>query len=173
MEIINNIEITNMTISDLDSIKDILLEEFDDFWNENISNPITTKNITTWTTANAQITEEYKSELENNNSKYIVAKFNDEIVGFAGIWVVIDEAHITNIVTKKSYRNNGIGNLLLENLIKMCKNYTTNISSLTLEVSENNVIAQNLYKKFNFEILGERKKYYNDESAIIMTLYFW
>lgn len=150
MEIINNIEITNMTISDLDSIKDILLEEFDDFWNYNV----------------------FKSELENNNSKYIVAKFNDEIVGFAGIWVVIDEAHITNIVTKKSYRNNGIGNLLLENLIKMCKNYTTNISSLTLEVSENNVIAQNLYKKFNFEILGERKKYYNDESAIIMTLYF-
>ena len=150
MEIINNIEITNMTISDLDSIKDILLEEFDDFWNYNV----------------------FKSELENDNSKYIVAKLDDEIVGFAGIWVVIDEAHITNIVTKKSYRNNGIGNLLLENLIKMCKNYTTNISSLTLEVSENNVIAQNLYKKFNFEILGERKKYYNDESAIIMTLYF-
>ena len=139
-----------MTILDLDSIKDTLSTDFDNFWNYNV----------------------FKSELENENSKYIVAKFNNEIIGFAGIWITIDEAHITNIVTKKAYRNQGIGSLLLKNLIEICKNLKSKISSLTLEVNEENISAQNLYKKFNFEILGKRKKYYNDKAAIIMTLYF-
>jgi len=137
-----------MTISDLNSIKDILTIEFDDFWNYNI----------------------FKSELENENSKYIVALLDNEIVGFAGIWQVLDEAHITNIVTKKTYRNQGIGSLLLKNLITICKN-SKETNSITLEVNEENIIAQELYKKFGFKILGERKKYYNNKkSAIIMTL---
>ena len=73
-----------MTISDLDNIKDILYTDFDDFWSYNI----------------------FKSELENENSKYIVAKLNSEIIGFAGIWQVIDEAHITNIAVTPEYRRN-------------------------------------------------------------------
>lgn len=147
---INNIEIQKMDLTDLDSIKDTLFTDFDDFWNYNI----------------------FKSELENENSIYVVAKFNNEIIGFAGVWITIDEAHITNIVTKKIYRNQGIASLLLKNLIELCKNLKPKISSLTLEVNEENISAQNLYKKFDFEILGKRKKYYNDKSAIIMTLYF-
>lgn len=78
----NNFEITNMNLSDLENIKDILECDFDDFWNYNI----------------------FKSELENSNSTYFVAKYNNEIVGFAGILVVLDEADITNIVVKKSFR---------------------------------------------------------------------
>lgn len=148
MEILSNVEIKNMTIKDLDLIKDILMIDFDDFWNYNV----------------------FKSELENENSQYILAKFNNEIIGFAGIWKVQNEAHITNIVTKKCYRGKGIGNLLLENLIHLCK--ILNMNFLTLEVNEDNIIAQNLYKKYNFQILGSRKKYYKDKSAIIMTLYF-
>ena len=138
-----------MTISDLDNIKDILYTDFDDFWSYNI----------------------FKSELENENSKYIVAKLNSEIIGFAGIWQVMDEAHITNIVTKKNFRNLGIGSLLLEKLINICKNQE-NINSVTLEVNEDNIIAQKLYEKFNFKNLGKRKNYYNGKAAIIMTLYF-
>lgn len=149
MEIIDNIEIKNMTVSDLDSIKDILYTDFDDFWSYNI----------------------FKSELENENSKYIVAKLNNEIIGFGGIWQVIDEAHITNIVTKKNFRNLGIGSLLLENLINICKN-SNKINSITLEVNEDNVIAQKLYEKFDFKVIGKRKNYYNGKAAIIMTLYF-
>ena len=144
----NNIVIEKMNISDLDNIKEKLLIDFEDFWNYNV----------------------FKSELENENSKYIVAKINDEIIGFAGIWQVINEAHITNIVTKKNYRNQGIGTLLLEELIKICKNLKE-IESLTLEVNEDNIIAQNLYKKFGFETLGKRKNYYKDRAAVIMTLY--
>ena len=149
MEILSNIKFENMTISDLDNIKDILYTDFDDFWSYNI----------------------FKSELENENSKYIVAKLNSEIIGFAGIWQVMDEAHITNIVTKKNFRNLGIGSLLLEKLINICKNQE-NINSVTLEVNEDNIIAQKLYEKFNFKNLGKRKNYYNGKAAIIMTLYF-
>ena len=144
----NNLEVRKLTLSDLATIKNILLSDFDDFWNYNI----------------------FASELNNENSTYIVAILNNEIVGFAGIWQVIDEAHITNIVTKKNYRGQGIGTILLENLITLCKNSTV-IKSLTLEVNEKNTIAQELYKKFDFQFLGKRKKYYNNENdAVIMTL---
>lgn len=79
---LNNISISDMTLSDLDTIKDFLEKDFDDFWNYNI----------------------FKSELENINSRYFVTKIDDEIVGFAGILIILDEADITNIVVKKSYR---------------------------------------------------------------------
>ena len=78
----NNFEIDYMCINDLEHIKDILESDFDDFWNYNV----------------------FKSELENQNSTYFVAKSNDEIVGFAGVLVVLDEADITNIVVKKDFR---------------------------------------------------------------------
>ena len=135
-----------MNIDDLNKISPVLLTEFDDFWNYNI----------------------FKSELENENSKYVVAKNNDEIVGFAGIWISIDEAHVTNIVTKKDLRKNGIGSTLLEELINLSK--TLNLVSITLEVNENNLDAIKLYEKFGFEKLGIRKKYYNNtDNALIMT----
>ena len=137
-----------MTITDLDAIKDNLYTDFDDFWSYNI----------------------FKSELENENSKYIIAIFNNEIIGFAGIWQVIDEAHITNIVIRKDFRKLGIGSLLLEKLIDICKNLES-INSITLEVNEDNITAQKLYEKFNFKVLGKRKNYYNNKAAIIMTLY--
>ncbi len=140
------IKISKMNIDDLNKISPVLLTEFDDFWNYNI----------------------FKSELENENSKYVVAKNNDEIVGFAGIWISIDEAHVTNIVTKKDLRKNGIGSTLLEELINLSK--TLNLVSITLEVNENNLDAIKLYEKFGFEKLGIRKKYYNNtDNALIMT----
>ena len=140
------IDITKMELSDLDSISDILTSEFDDFWNYNI----------------------FKNELCNENSKYLVAKQNNEIVGFAGIWIAIDEAHITNIVTKKNLRNCGIGSLLLKNLINLCTN--SNLKSITLEVNENNLPAIKLYENFGFINLGIRKNYYkNFQNAIIMS----
>ncbi len=142
-----NIKIDRMNLDDLKSIKDILSLEFDDFWNYNI----------------------LKDELESKNSKYIVVKdieSNDEIVGFAGIKIFIDEADIMNIVVKKDYRNKGIGSLILENLILLCNK--SNLKSLSLEVNEKNIPAINLYKKFGFKNIGIRKNYYKDENGIIM-----
>lgn len=142
----DNITVSIMTLSDLDSISNILTYEFDDFWNYNV----------------------FKSELENENSKYVVAKLNNEIIGFGGIWFSVDDIHITNIVVKKIYRNQKIGSLILSILIDMCKNQVQN--SITLEVNSNNIPAQKLYQKFGFKIAGIRKKYYNNtEDAIIMT----
>lgn len=140
-----NIEIKEMTITELDDIKDIFASDFDDFWNYNI----------------------LKEELESKNSKYIVAIIDRKIVGFAGIKVMLDEADIMNIVTKKDFRNKGIGNLLLENLITLSRNL--NLNTITLEVNEENMPAIRLYEKFGFRNLGVRKNYYKDKNGIIMT----
>ena len=142
------IVIEKMSTYDLENIKDILNSEFDDFWNYNI----------------------LKKELLSDDSIYLVAKnLKGLIVGFAGVQFIIDEADITNIVTRKSFRNKGIGSKLLENLIIVSKE--KNMSSITLEVNENNIYAISLYKKFNFKTTGLRKKYYNGtDNAIIMKL---
>lgn len=143
------ISIEKMQIEHYEKIKDILIEEFDDFWKPSI----------------------LKSELESENSKYIVALDNNDIVGFAGIIILPDDAEITNIVTKKNERKKGIGKLLLAKLIEMAKEYEKD--NISLEVNENNNAAIELYKKFNFEIVGCRKKYYNGkDNAIIMTKMF-
>lgn len=139
------VEIKNMTLEHLETIKDVLNSEFDDFWNYNI----------------------LKEELNSQNSCYIVAFLNNEIVGFAGIKFIANEADIMNIVTKKTFRNQGIGKLLLENLIQLAK--SLHLKSITLEVNEENAPAIHLYKKFGFEILGIRKNYYQNKNGIIMT----
>ena len=135
-----------MTIADLDAISDILFSDFDDFWN-----------VST-----------LKSELQNPNSQYIIAKLNNEIVGFGGIWKAVDDIHITDIVVKKIFRRQKIGSILLEQLISLTKQQ--NITSITLEVNSNNIPAQKLYEKFGFKRVGLRKKYYNNtDDAVIMT----
>lgn len=143
-------KIEMMSLNDLETIKDILQTEFDEFWTYEI----------------------LQQELLSNNSKYIVAKSLDNIiVGFAGIKIILDTAELMNIVTKKSFRENGIGKLMLEYLINMCKN--EKIKTLNLEVNSQNTIAINLYKKYNFKEVGLRKKYYNNTyDAILMSLNF-
>ena len=143
----DNIDISMMSVSDLELIKDYLLTDFDDFWNFNT----------------------LKNELLNPNSKYIVAKSNNKIIGFTGLWKSVDDVHITNIVTAKKYRNKNIGNLMLSKLIEMARN-EKGITSITLEVNLNNIPAQKLYEKFDFKVVGIRKKYYNNiDDAIIYT----
>lgn len=90
--------------------------------------------------------------------------------GFAGINIVLDEAHIANIVVKKSSRKIGVGSKLLEKLILKAKSCT---NSITLEVNEKNLSAISLYQKYGFQTLGKRKNYYNNTyDAYIMTKYF-
>lgn len=133
-----------MYIQDLEEIKDVLLSDFDDFWSYEV----------------------LMEELLSDSSLYIVAKKQNEIIGFAGIKIIIDEADIMNIVVKKSYRNNGIGSLLLENLILTSNK--KNLNFINLEVDCKNTIAINLYKKFGFEEISLRKNYYKNNDAIIM-----
>ncbi len=141
--------ISEMNLQDLENIKDCLLTDFDNFWSYNI----------------------LKQELENGKSKYFVVKQENEIVGFAGIMLIIDEVNIMNIVVKKDKRNLGIGSSLLEEIIRYSKIH--NATSITLEVNEKNIPAIKLYEKYGFKQVGLRKKYYNNEdNAILMDLVF-
>lgn len=109
------------------------------------------------------------SELSNPLAKYIVAKDNEsnKIVGFIGVWIIAYEGDITNIGVHPDYRRKNIASGLLNSLINLCKDL--NCSLLNLEVRRSNLIAQNLYKKFNFKEIGLRRNYYgNNEDAILM-----
>lgn len=142
-----NIIIKEMTLSDLYEISKYLTTDFDDFWNVNI----------------------LESELKNEFSKYIIAKLNDEIVGFAGVIDTVDQLEITNIVVKKNFRKKGIGSKLLENLIMLAKE--AGKEKISLEVNSTNLPAIKLYEKNGFKNVGFRKKYYNNkDNAEIMTL---
>lgn len=138
------IKIEKMNLNHLNELQEILISDFDDFWSFST----------------------LKEEVENENSSYIIGKINNEIIGFAGLKKIFDQADIMNIVIKKTYRNQGIGTLLLENLILLAKDF--NISTLFLEVNEQNKPAIHLYEKLGFEKLGVRKKYYNNNNGIIM-----
>lgn len=141
--------ISEMNLQDLENIKGCLLTDFDNFWSYNI----------------------LKQELESGKSKYFVAKQENEIVGFAGILLIIDQVNIMNIVVKKDKRNFGIGSSLLEEIIRYSKIH--NATSITLEVNEKNIPAIKLYKKYGFKQVGLRRKYYNNEdNAILMDLVF-
>ena len=93
----------------------------------------------------------------------------DRILGFAGMWLLSDEAHITSIASHKDHRHQGIGEGLLISLIEMAIAKKARI--ITLEARVSNQIAQNLYYKFSFDKLGVRKAYYldNKEDAVIMS----
>ncbi|MEG1285394.1 MAG: ribosomal protein S18-alanine N-acetyltransferase [Romboutsia sp.] len=109
-----------------------------------------------------------RKELTNDVAKYLVAKIDDKVVGYVGIWFIVDEGHITNVAVHSDYRGQKIGDKLVEGLVKMSKE--NKIVSMTLEVRTSNIVAQNLYKKYGFKIGGIRKEYYSDnkEDAIIM-----
>jgi ribosomal-protein-alanine N-acetyltransferase len=91
------------------------------------------------------------------------------IAGFSGIWMMVDEAHITNIAVRKSYQGKGVGSWLLIATFDLAKKY--NASFITLEVRKSNLVAQNLYSQYGFTETGLRRGYYldNREDAIIMS----
>lgn len=113
--------------------------------------------------------ESFQKEVENNKfARYVIAKKGEVIIGYAGMWLILDEGHITNIAVHPEYRGIGAGKLLLEALIEICR--IESVNSLTLEVRKSNIVAQSLYKKYGFVEEGIRKEYYGDnkEDAIIM-----
>lgn len=91
--------------------------------------------------------ESFKNELQNGLARYVVAVIDNVAVGFGGMWLIIDEGHITNIGVHPEYRGIGIGDKILASLISICKE--ENICSMTLEVRASNYIAQNLYKNMD------------------------
>ena len=112
--------------------------------------------------------EDFVREMTKNVcARYLVAEEAGRIIGFAGAWIVLDEAHVTNIAVKAEWRGRGVGRRLTEALMQYAANL--GVVYATLEVRRSNVLAQTLYKSLGFEYVGVRKRYYEDngEDAVL------
>lgn len=108
-------------------------------------------------------------ELEQNLfAKYIVVESEGQIIGYCGLWVIMEDAQITNIAVHPDYRGLNIGESLLKFAVQLSKEMKA--KRITLEVRVSNHVAQSLYKKVGFVTGGIRKRYYTDnqEDALIM-----
>lgn len=112
--------------------------------------------------------ESFETELQNNLAYYQCAEDDGKIMGYMGMWRILDECHITNVAVLPEYREKGIGSLLINKMVEICK--CSEILTMTLEVRESNLPAINLYKKFGFIPAGKRPRYYVKplEDALIM-----
>ena len=141
-----------MTLGDIDQVLLIEQEAFD----------------TPWTR------EAFEHEMTTNlYSHYLVAETEDkDIIGYCGMWVVIDESHITNVAVAERMRGNKIGEGLMREAIRVVTEQ--NVVLMTLEVRVTNDVAKNLYHKLNFQDGGIRKNYYSDtgEDALVMWVEF-
>jgi [ribosomal protein S18]-alanine N-acetyltransferase len=115
-------------------------------------------------------TDAYRSELSTNRlASYVVARAADAIVGFAGLWVMVDEAHVTTFAVDPRWRRRGVGEHLLLALLDVA--VARRAREATLEVRLSNTPARRLYEKYGFKPVGIRPRYYSDngEDALIMT----
>ena len=111
----------------------------------------------------------FAEELEKNRlARYLVALDGETIVGYAGTWLVINEAHVTNVAVHATRRHEGIGRLLMEALMKLARD--EGMESMTLEVRVSNEPAKALYQQLGFVSAGIRKSYYSEtkEDALIL-----
>lgn len=120
----------------------------------------------------------FEHELEQNNiAHYLVLGRMEEkdgrinpIIGFTGFWLIADEIHVSTIATHPQWRGHGLGELLL--LALLLESYDHPATMVTLEVRRSNTVAQGLYRKYQFEEVGTRPRYYRDtgEDALLMTM---
>lgn len=113
----------------------------------------------------------FRFELTDNPaSRCRVAEVDGRVVGMIVAWLLVDEMHIATIATHPEYRRHGIGSKLLTDILLY--GIEEGAESSFLEVRESNLAAQEMYRKFGYEVAGRRKRYYrdNDEDAILMIL---
>jgi len=112
----------------------------------------------------------YRTEIETNRlATYLVVRVDDEVVGYAGMWLMVDEAHITTFAVDPPWRRQRIGERLLLALLDLA--LARHAREATLEVRLSNLPARRLYEKYGFRPVGLRPSYYSDngEDALIMT----
>ena len=112
----------------------------------------------------------FEQELRGNRlAHYVVARAGDRITGFAGVWLMVDEAHVTTFAVHPDWRRQGIGRQLLLNVVELARKIGAR--RMTLEVRASNETAQALYRAYGFEEVGRRPRYYTDdgEDAVVMT----
>ena len=111
----------------------------------------------------------FYNELNTNKvAHYFVGRIGDCVVAYGGIWVILEDSHITTIAVDPSYRGRRLGEVMLLHLIDEA--IERGAAWLTLEVRESNVVAQQLYRKYGFTTVTMRRGYYSDdnESALVM-----
>ena len=137
-----------MRVADLEAVHQIELASFNAPW-----------------PANA-----YRSELETNRlANYLVARLDGQIVAYGGMWLMVDEAHITTFAVHPAWRRQRIGERLLVAFMDLA--IGRHAREATLEVRLSNIAARRLYEKYGFRPVGLRPRYYSDdgEDALIMT----
>lgn len=109
----------------------------------------------------------YNDLAHNRFASYVFLEYEGEVAGYCGVWVILDEAHITNIAVLPKFRGQKLGERLLRKMMSLSKE--AGAKTMTLEVRVSNEVAKSLYKKLDFQEGGIRKKYYADgEDALVM-----
>lgn len=116
--------------------------------------------------------EDFVQSLKDPKNLYLVMDCDGVIAGYCGLWSVLDEGQITNVAVQSTFRNQGIGGVLVRELLK--KGKERGLTAFTLEVRESNKYAVQLYKRCGFEEVGIRPNFYEKptENAVIMWRYF-
>lgn len=142
-----NVRFRYMTLDDIEGVLEVERASFTMPWSESA----------------------FYNELTGNRfATYIIAEADGAIIGYCGVWVIIDEAHITNIAMMPDFRGKKIGEALLRTAMQYAR--MRGACKMTLEVRVSNEVAQRLYRKLGFEPGGIRKNYYTDnyEDALVM-----
>jgi len=114
--------------------------------------------------------EAYRSEIQANRlASYLVVRTDDAVIAYGGIWLMVDEAHITTFAVDPAWRRQRVGETLLLALLDLA--VARRAREATLEVRLSNLPARRLYEKYGFRPVGLRPRYYSDngEDALIMT----
>lgn len=114
--------------------------------------------------------DSFESEFSNLLARYMILEEDGQIAGYAGMWVILDEAHIMNVAIAPSRRGRGLGRELMNHMIQLAAN--EGAKRMTLEVRPSNNMARKLYQKLGFYECGVRPAYYSDngEDALLMWL---
>ncbi|MCY3802437.1 MAG: ribosomal protein S18-alanine N-acetyltransferase [Chloroflexi bacterium] len=167
-----------MRLEDLDRVREIERRSFSTPWpRDSYRNELVENRMAHYVVLRREGPDPEEPELEAVDKRpgfwrRILGRSGDrkskDVVGFAGIWFMVDEAHITTVAIDPDWRGRGLGELLLLALIE--KSIAINASLITLEVRVSNDIAQRLYYKYGFYSNGVRPRYYSDngEDALVM-----
>jgi len=111
----------------------------------------------------------FRQEIRSVMSSFYVAYLDDTLIGYVGLWKVLEEAHITSVTIRKEYRGQGYGRILVSFILSLAAN--SGLTEATLEVRESNAPAIHLYETMGFQRTGLRKGYYakTNENAIVMA----
>jgi ribosomal-protein-alanine N-acetyltransferase len=111
----------------------------------------------------------FRQELEEEPGKYsIVFLLDTMVIGYGIGWIVLDEFHLGNLAVSPGHKGRGYGSMILERMIEDVKK--RGCRTVTLEVRASNNTALNLYHKFKFKEMAVRKKYYQDEDALVLLV---